>query len=85
MHTITGAQHRGALVTAVERSTKVVCIQHVERKTKEAVSAVLIAMLKPFMDIALTVTADNGSEFGGHAEVTAALGADFYFATPYYS
>ena len=83
--TIVGAQHRGALVTAVERSTKVVCIQHVERKTKAAVSAALVAMLKPFADVVLTITADNGSEFAGHAEVTAALGAAFYFATPYHS
>ena len=82
---IVGANHRGALVTAVDRKTKFVCIRHVERKTKDAVSAALIEMLKRCKDIALTVTADNGSEFAGHAEVTAALGSDFYFATPCHS
>ena len=33
----------------------------------------------------LTLTADNGKEFAGHREVSAALAADFYLATPYHS
>ena len=32
-----------------------------------------------------TVTADNGREFAGHAGVAKALGAGFFFATPYHS
>ena len=32
-----------------------------------------------------TITADNGKEFTGHAEVAAALGLDYYFARPYHS
>jgi IS30 family transposase len=33
----------------------------------------------------LTTTADNGKEFAAHAELTAKLGLDVYFATPYHA
>ena len=32
-----------------------------------------------------TITSDNGKEFAGHGEITEALGAGFFFATPYHS
>lgn len=33
----------------------------------------------------LTITTDNGKEFSGHKDITAALGAQVYFANPYHS
>ena len=33
----------------------------------------------------LTTTADNGKEFAAHADLTAELGLDVYFARPYHA
>ena len=42
-------------------------------------------MLLPLCALVHTITADNGKEFAGHAWVGKALGAGFFFATPYHS
>ena len=83
--TVIGAGHKGVLVTAVDRKSKFTLIEAVERKTEDLVGGALVAMLEPLKDLVLTVTADNGKEFAGHAEVAAALEADVYFARPYHS
>ena len=49
------------------------------------VSAAIIDCLGPVSGPVLTITADNGREFAGHAEVSKALGADCCFARPYHS
>ncbi len=41
--------------------------------------------LSPIREFVLTLTADNGKEFSNHQKVSAALGSEFYFATPYHS
>jgi IS30 family transposase len=83
--TIIGAQHKGAIVSAVDRKSKKVLLRKVESKEAEVVTRALIEMLMPYRTQVLTITADNGKEFAGHKEVAAALGADFYFAKPYRS
>ena len=45
----------------------------------------LIDMLLPLHAPVRTITSDNGKEFAGHAAVAEALGAGFFFATPYHS
>ena len=47
--------------------------------------AALLEMLLPLAALVHTITADNGKEFAGHAWVAQALGAGFFFATPYHS
>ena len=37
-------------------------------------TAATIALLKPYRDVVLTITADNGKEFAYHEDVTRALG-----------
>ena len=54
----------------------------VDHKTAAEVGAAIIDCLGPVSGLALTITADNGREFAGHAEVSRALGADFYFTRP---
>ena len=46
---------------------------------------VLIRLLEPIEYRVHMITADNGKEFAGHAEVAGALGLDYDFARPYYS
>lgn len=83
--TIIGKNHRQAIVSLVERKTGFTLIRKVERKTAQAVSRAMTALLKPYRNKVHTVTSDNGREFAGHEEIAATLQADFYFAHPYSS
>ncbi len=83
--TIVGKGHSGALVSLVDRASKYTLLQRVERRTADAVGAALLLMLLPLQALVHTITADNGKEFAGHAWVTQALGAGFFFATPYHA
>ena len=83
--TIVGARHSGAIVSLVDRASKFTLLQPVARRTAAEVGAAIIDCLGPVSDLALTITADNGREFAGHAEVPGVLGADCCFARPYHS
>ena len=83
--TIVGKGHSGALVSLVDRASKFTLLRRVGRRTANAVGSALLGMLLPSRDLVHTITADNGKEFAGHAGVAKALGAGFFFATPYHS
>lgn len=83
--TVIGQNHKGALVTIVDRKSKFTLIKKVETKHAERVTAATIALLKPYSDKLFTITADNGKEFAGHETVAKELGAQVYFAHPYCS
>jgi len=83
--TVIGKGHHGALVTLVERKSKYTLIRQVERRTAEAVSAAIIAMVAEFKDVFKTLTLDNGKEFAAHETISKKLQADVYFARPYHS
>jgi len=81
--TIIGKNHKGAIITAVERKTLYTCISHVTSRKADIVANAIIKMFKPFKEKVLTITADNGKEFSGHKQISYALDTDFYFADPY--
>jgi len=83
--TVIGKQHRQALVTIVERKSKLTLMAKVPRKTAEAVTETIIRLLKPLAPWVHTITADNGREFAGHQKIAKALNAKFYFAHPFAS
>lgn len=83
--TVIGKNHKGALVTIVERKSKFTLIKKVDSKHAEAVSYAVIELLGPYREKTLTITADNGKEFAGHETVAKALDAEVYFAHPYCS
>jgi IS30 family transposase len=83
--TIIGKNHKGAIVTAVERKLKYSCLRRVPRKEASLVTKALIDMLKPHKDLVHTLTGDNGKEFSEHEKIAQALQAKFYFAHPYSS
>jgi IS30 family transposase len=83
--TIIGKNHKGALVTAVERKTMYTCIDHVPNKKADLVTKALIDMLSPFQDKVLTITVDNGKEFALHKQIAKELKTNVYFAHPYHS
>ena len=82
---VIGKSHSGALVTIVERATSFSVFKRIDSKAADIVTAATIALLNPYKDAVLTITADNGKEFAYHEQVAAALEASVYFADPYSS
>lgn len=82
---VIGKGHSGALVTIVERKTSFTVSMRVDDKSAKTVTAATIALLQPFKDAVLTITADNGKEFAYHEKMTEHLGCGVYFADPYCS
>lgn len=85
LDTIQGTGHSGAIVSMVDRSSKLTRLSKVPAAKSEQVSTAIVMRLDPIKEFLHTLTADNGKEFAGHADVSAALGVNFYFATPYHS
>ncbi len=85
LDTVIGKNHHQALVTLVERKSKLTLIAKVSSKTAEAVSKAIIRLLKPLSPWVHTLTADNGREFSRHQKIAKALSAKFYFAHPFAS
>jgi len=83
--TIIGKDHKGALVTVVDRKSKFTLIKNVPTKEAKVVTKALIEMIQPIKAITKTITSDNGKEFAYHKQVSAALDTNFYFANPYHS
>lgn len=83
--TIIGQNHQQALVSVVERKSKLCFLKKVERNSAAAVGQALSTMLKPVAEKCHTVTSDNGREFANHREIAARLQLGFYFAHPYSS
>ena len=85
LDTIIGKNHKGAIVTAVERKTKFTCMRHVPTREANVVAGAIIDMLKPFIRLIFTLTSDNGKEFSEHEKIAKALRTQFFFAHPYSS
>ncbi len=83
--TIIGKGLSCALVSLVDRTSKYTLLELVGRMTADTVGNAMLRMLLPLYALVHTITADNGKEFAGHATVAKALGAGFFFATPYHS
>lgn len=83
--TIVGSHHRGAIVSIVDRKTKVVVLQLVPQAKAYETAMAMINRLSPIKSIVRTITTDNGKEFAQHQKVLQALKAQFFFAQPYHS
>lgn len=85
LDTVIGKNHQQALVTLVERKSKLTLIAKVVRKTAQNVSDAIVRLLSTIKPWVHTLTADNGREFARHIDIANALDAKFYFAHPYAS
>jgi IS30 family transposase len=83
--TIIGKKQQKALVTLVDRVSKKTLMGSVSTKKSEAITKIIINLLKPAESITHTLTVDNGKEFSGHKEIAKALNMNVYFAHPYSS
>lgn len=85
LDTIIGKGHKGAVVTIVDRKSKLLLAKPVKRKTAKLVSSAIIQLLKPYIKHTHTLTPDNGKEFAYHETIAKKLKANVYFAHPYSS
>lgn len=83
--TIVGKGQKQAIVTIVERFSKYMVMKKLDHKSALITEKAVIALLAHHKDKLYTITADNGSEFANHKEISESLGIDFYFAHPYSS
>lgn len=81
--TIIGAKHQGAILSLVERKSKLTRLHKLKSKAASEVKGRLIELLAPLAQPLHTITVDNGKEFVLHEEITAALKVRIYFSHPY--
>jgi IS30 family transposase len=80
--TMIGKRHKQALVTLIERKSRLVFLRKVEQRTADSVEDAVTHLLAPWKPDVHTITADNGKEFANHEQIAEKLIADFYFAHP---
>ena len=83
--TVLGKNGTGAIVSLVERKSKLYLIRKVSAKSADEVRRAMIKMLWRYRRHVHTITADNGLEFCEHEYVARSLKTDIYFANPYSS
>jgi IS30 family transposase len=81
--TIVGRGHQAAIVSLVERKSKLTRLARVVRNPAELVTQALSRQLQSLT--VKTITSDTGREFAQHQQIGQQLKADFYFAHPDHS
>jgi IS30 family transposase len=85
LDTIVGKNHKGAILSIVDRKTKLTRLALLQRSTADKTANAIVQLLDPIKSYTHTLTADNGKEFANHEKVTLRLEASFYFANPYHA
>ena len=80
---VVGRNHKGFLVTVVERVSKFTLASYVEHKDSFSILRAVVKLLNPLKAVVHTITSDNGKEFADHQLIAKILEALFYFADPY--
>ena len=83
--TIIGKDHKGAILTLVERVTKHTSIVKLPNKSSDAVTEALGGLIDRLPFKITSITADNGTEFADYANIKQLLNCDVFFAHPYCS
>ena len=83
--TVTGVNHKQAIVTVVELENGYADIGKVSSTTAHLVGQAMNKEPKPFEATVKTLTYDNGKEFCGHALIDEMLGRMGYFGRPFAS
>ena len=83
--TVIGKDHKGAILTIVDKASKFLLIKNLGSKHADITRDATIDLLQPLKGITHTITADNGTEFTYHEEVSKALDINYYFCDPYSS
>ena len=73
------------ILTLVERKSGYVLMGKLAARTAAEASRATIELLERHPGRCQTITSDNGTEFHSYADIEAASGLKFYFATPHHS
>ena len=82
---VIGKNHQGALLTIVDRKSRLTLAARVMGKTAKEVHTATVAVLKPIRKALKTITNDNGKEFASHKKTAKELNVKIYFSHPYSS
>ena len=82
---IVGKNHKGALLTIVDRKSCFLIVENTHGKKSDVVAKKLINALAPYKKWVKTITNDNGKEFAEHKKIAEKLDCNIYFAHPYSS
>jgi transposase, IS30 family len=80
--TIVGKNHKGAIITLVDKATCFAFGSLIESRLAEAVKQRVVAMKKRSIHAFETITSDCGKEFALHAKIAKLTSSDFFFADP---
>ena len=83
--TIIGENHKGAIVTVVERKSSFILIRKLNGKNADELAQQTIRLMIPYKELVHSMTSDNGTELAKHEYIAQKLNAEFYFANPYSS
>lgn len=83
--TVVLKDHRGCLLTLVERTTKFLLTALLPDRKAHTVTQAIIDRFRRTSLPVLTVTYDNGKEFSGHEQVNEIIKCESYFCDPYSS
>lgn len=82
---ILGTKHKGALLTVVDRKSRMTFAVRVKSKSSREIHTATLKALKPIKSVIETMTNDNGKEFADHKRTEKRLKAKIYFTHPYSS
>jgi IS30 family transposase len=83
--TVFGTGPKDCIVTLAERKSGLAAIGKLADRTVKATNERTVQLIRDHPDLFKTITADNGCEFHGYAEIERLTGVKFYFATPHHS
>jgi IS30 family transposase len=84
--TIVGKDHKGGLISLVERFSKFTILIHIKSFHSDNVATLILQALAKYKAKVLTITFDNGLEFASHHIITKAMPhVKVFFAKPYAS
>jgi transposase, IS30 family len=83
--TVIGRNHKGKLLTLVDRKSRLTIIRKLENKSAEITSQAIIDSLNSSDTNFKSITFDNGKEFSLHEKIAENTGISIYFAHPYSS
>jgi IS30 family transposase len=83
--TVLGKGSKHCIVSLVERKSGYLQIAKLKARNVQQTTAATIELIWRYPGRFRTITADNGTEFHGYADIQKATGVKFYFATPHHA